>query len=234
MTAAQADAEGEVNWGGANDATRPDVKVKVGRGDADSTARPVTGEGAGGDAPECPDSQIEVETLVLEPPRAGVEGVTEEESAPRLPAVEETCVPEPAKAGDEGVDAAATAQTAPVNVVLVVQLPESSDEFGDSWDIDPAAAVSAADRFAEFVSSSEEVLSAGTSEGPRHGAISQSGVPLKFLRNEQEEEAVWKAQFEAGSQILGHLDRALKLLRTTDFQISQVGGSLPGIVSILP
>ena len=75
----------------------------------------------------------------------------------------------------------------------MVQLPESSDEFGDSSDIDPAAAASAADRFAEFVSTSEEVLCAGTSEGPRHGAIIQSGVPLEFLRNEQEEAAVWKA-----------------------------------------
>ena len=57
---------------------------------------------------------------------------------------------------------------------------------------------------------------------------------MEFLRDEQEEEAVWKAQFEAGSQILGHLDRALELHRTTDFQISQVGGSLPRIVCIWP
>ena len=57
---------------------------------------------------------------------------------------------------------------------------------------------------------------------------------MEFLRNEQEEEAVWKAQFEAGSQILGHLDHALELHRMTDFQIRQVGGSLPGIVSIWP
>ena len=84
----------------------------------------------------------------------------------------------------------------PENMVPVVQLPESSDEFGDSRDIDPAAAV---DRIAEFVSAPEDMLSAGMSEGPRHGAIIQSGVPLEFLRNEQEEEAVWKAQFEAGS-----------------------------------
>ena len=62
----------------------------------------------------------------------------------------------------------------------------------------------------------------GTSEGPRHGAIIQSGVPLEFLRSEQEEEVVWKAQFEVGSQIEDHLDRALKLHRTTDFQISNV------------
>ena len=83
----------------------------------------------------------------------------------------ETLVLEPPRAGVEGVVAAVTVQTAPVNVVPVVQLPESSDEFGDSRDIDPAAAASAADRIAEFASASEEVLNAGTSEGPRHGAI---------------------------------------------------------------
>ena len=135
-------------------------------------------------AQERPASQIEVETLILEPPRAGVEGVTEEESAPRAPAVEETYVPEPAGARDDGVVAAVMAQTAPENVVLVVQLPESSEEFRDSRDIDPAAAASSADRIAEFVSASEEVLSTGMSEGPRHGAIIQSGVPLEFLRSE--------------------------------------------------
>ena len=140
-----------------------------------------------------------METLVLEPPRAGVEGVTEEESAPRAPGAEETCVPEPAGARDDGVVAAVTAQTAPENVVPVVQLPESSEEFRDSRDINPAAAASAADWIAEFTSASEEVLNAGTSEGPRHGAIIQSGVPLEFLRNEQEEEAIWKAQIEAGT-----------------------------------
>ena len=40
------------------------------------------------------------------------------------------------------------------------------------------------------MSACEEVLNVGTSEGPRHGAIIQSGVDLDFLRNEQEEEAV--------------------------------------------
>ena len=126
------------------------------------------------------------------------------------------------------------AQEAPENMAPVVQLPESSEEYGDLKGIDPAAAASAADRIAEFTSASEEVLNAGTSEGPRHGVIIQFGVPLEFLCNEQEEEAFWKAQFEADSQILGHLDRALELHRTTDFQISQVGGSLPGIVCVWP
>ena len=149
--------------------------------------------------------------------------------------MEETHDPEPVRAEDEGAAAAAVmTRTALENVVPVVQLSKNNDEFGDSRDIDPAAAASTADRIAEFASASEEVLSAGTSEGPRHGMIIQSGVPLEFLRSEQEEEAVWKAHFEAGSQILCHVDRALELHGTTNFQISQVGGSLSGIVSIWP
>ena len=43
-----------------------------------------------------------------------------------------------------------TAQAAPENVVPVVQLPESSEEYGDSRDIDPATGAGAADRIAEF------------------------------------------------------------------------------------
>jgi len=177
VTAAQTDAEGEVCRGGANDTSRPDVEVEAGRGDADSAARPVAGEGeTGGGTLERPASQIGVETIVLEPPRAGVEGVAEEESAPGAPAEEKTFVPEPAGAQDDGAIAAVTAQATPENVVPVVQLPESSEEYGDSRDIDPAAAAAAAaagaaDRIAEFTSASEEVLNAGTSEGPCHGAI---------------------------------------------------------------
>ena len=121
---------------------------------------------------ERPASQTEMETLVPKPPRAGVEGVVEEEeSAPRAPVAEETRVSVPAEARDEGVVAATTAQAEPESVVLVVQLPDSSEEFGDSRDIDLAAAASTADRIAEFTSACEEVLNAGTSEGPHHGAI---------------------------------------------------------------
>ena len=77
------------------------------------------------------------------------------------------------------------------------------------------------------------MLNEGTSKGPHHGAIIQSGVPPEFLHDEWEEEAVWQAQIEAGSQFLNHLDRALEFHRTTDYQISQVSGSFPGIVRIL-
>ena len=176
---------------------------------------------------------MEMETLVPEPPRAGVEGVSEEEeSVPRAPVAEETRVSVPAEARDERVIAVKTAQVAQESTVPVVQLPDSSEEFGDSRDIDPAAAASAADRIAEFTSACEEVLNAGTSEGPHHGAIIQFGVPPEFLRDEQE--AVWQVQIEAGSQILNHLDRALELHRTTDYQISQVSVSLPRIIRIWP
>jgi hypothetical protein len=171
VAAAQANAEGEVGQGGANDATRPDVEVEAGRGAAVSATQPAAGEGTGGGAQERPASQREAETQAPEPSRDGVEGVTEKESAP-------------ARAGDEGAVAAATAQTTPKNVVPVVRLPESSDKFEDSRDINPAAAASAADRIGEFVSASEEILGAGMSEGPHHGAIIQSGVPLEFLCNE--------------------------------------------------
>ena len=56
-------------------------------------------------------------------------------------------------------------------MVPVVQLPDSSEEYGDSMDIDPAAAASAAAHITEFASASADVLEAGTSEGPHHGAI---------------------------------------------------------------
>ena len=118
--AAQAETMGEAGRGGADDATRPDVEVEAGRSDADSAARPVA-EGAGGDAQERPASQTEMETLVPEPPRAGVKGdAEEEESAPRAPVAEETRVSVPAEARDEGVVAAMTAQAAPESLMPVV------------------------------------------------------------------------------------------------------------------
>ena len=134
-----------------------------------------------------------METLVPESPRAGVEGVAEEKSAPRVPAVEETRVSVLAEARDEGVVGATTTQAAPESVVPVVQLSDNSEEFGDSRDIDPAPTTSAADRITEFTSTCEEVLDAGKSEGPHHGVIIQSGVPPEFLHDEREEEAVWQA-----------------------------------------
>jgi hypothetical protein len=42
----------------------------------------------------------------------------------------------------------------------VVELPESSEGYGDSRDLDPAAATSAAARITGFISASEDVLGA--------------------------------------------------------------------------
>jgi hypothetical protein len=121
-----------------------------------------------------------------------------------VPVVEEAHVSVPAEVQDEGVVAVMmaptlTAQATTGSAIQVVQLPDSSEEYGDSRDIDPAAAVSAADKITEFTSASTEVLDEGTSEGPQHGAIFQSVVPSEFLRDDREEGAVWQAQFEAGS-----------------------------------
>jgi len=108
-----------------------------------------------------------------------------------VPAVEETCVPEPAGARDDGVVVAVTAQMAPV-----VQLPESSEEFGDSWDIDPAAAASAADRVTKFISSSKEVLGTQVYEelgGDNNWVIVQSGAPSDIAQTEQGGGGDWRA-----------------------------------------
>ena len=117
--AAPADAMGEAGRGGADDAARPDVEAEAGRGDTDSAARPVAKEGSGGGAQERPASQTEGETLVLEPPRAGVEGVAEE-SAQRAPVVGEAHISVPAEGQDEGVVVVMMAQAAPESVVPVV------------------------------------------------------------------------------------------------------------------
>ena len=74
------------------------------------------------------------------------------------------------------------------------------------------------------------MLDEGTSGGDQNGVIIQSVVPPELLRNEREEEAVRQAQFEVGSQIQNHLERALELHRTTDYQINQVSSSSPRIV----
>jgi hypothetical protein len=219
--AARADAEGEAGRGEAGNAAQPDAET--GEDEAGDAAQSETGGGASGEAQEHPAGQREGEILALEPPRAVVESATRVESVPGAPVVEETRIPEPARARDEGAAAAAMERAAAENAVPVVELPSSSDEYADSRDLDTAAATSAADRIAEFVSASKEVLGAGTSEGPDHGAIVQSGIPLEFVRNEQGEEAACKAQYEVSSHIQGNLDRALQLHRMMDFQISIVG-----------
>ena len=78
---------------------------------------------------------------------------------------------------------------APENAVPVVEFL-ASEEYGDSEDINPAAAASTAARIVEFVSASEGALGAGTSEGgantwlPRRPvregtwAAAKPGIPL--------------------------------------------------------
>ena len=176
----------------------------------------------GGGAKEGPAGLAEVETLVLEPPRAEVESIAEEETVLRAPGMEGAPVSEPTEARDEGIVTAVPVQMAQGSMVPVVQLPNSSEEYGDSMDIDPAAAASAAAHIAEFALASADVLEAGTSERPHHGAIVPSGLPSEFLRKEQEEEEAWNAQLDVVREILQALDRAFQLHQKTDYQVSKV------------
>ena len=104
--------------------------------------------------------------------------------APGALGVEGAPVSEPTEAQDEGVVVTVPVQTAQGIMVPVVQLSDSSEEYGDSMDIDPATVASAAAHIAEFASASADVLEVGTSEGPHHGAIIPSGLPSEFLRKE--------------------------------------------------
>jgi hypothetical protein len=44
------------------------------------------------------------------------------------------------------------------DAVPLLELPQSGEEYGDSGDINPAAAANATDQVFEFVAASEEVL----------------------------------------------------------------------------
>jgi hypothetical protein len=115
-------------------------------------------------------------------------------------------------------------QTVPGNVVPVVELPPS-EEYGDSEDIDPVAAGNAAVWIAEFISASEGVLEASTSEGTRHGtdqAIILSGVPLDFACAEREEGNAWRANITIGAQIEENHSRALSLFSQENFNVNNV------------
>jgi hypothetical protein len=176
--------------------------------------------------PEHPAGQAEGEVLIPELAGAGDEGDAAAAMAQTAPVVglEETLAPESTEAGDERAAVAATTQMAPENVVPVVET-SSDEEFGDSAEIDPNATASAAARIAEFISASEGVLGAGTSEGPPVGvewAMVQHRVPSDFDRNEREEEEVWKALYGVGTQIQDALGRAFQLHQKMDFLISKV------------
>ena len=159
---------------------------------------------------------MEEEALVLEPLRAEGEGVVEE-TALGAPGVEGAPVSEPIEARDEGIVAVVPVPTAQGSAAVVVELPDSSEEYGDSMDIDPTAAASAAAHIADFASASADVLEVGTSEGRHHEAIIPSGLPSEFLRKAQEEEEAWNAQMSVGREILQALDRAFLLHQNADY-----------------
>ena len=72
-------------------------------------------------------------------------------------------VSEPTEARDKGIVAVVAVPTAQGSVAAVVELPDSSEEYGDSMDIDPAAAACAAAHIAEFASAGAGMLEAGMS-----------------------------------------------------------------------
>jgi len=86
---------------------------------------------------------------------------------------------------------------APESMAPVVELLQRSEEYRYPRGIDPAAATSAADRIFEFISAFEDILGAGTFDGPSHGAdwaVVQSGVPSNFVHVEREEDDAWRAR----------------------------------------
>jgi len=202
------------------------TEVEAGQCDAGNAARPDTEGEPGGDAQERPDGQAAEETLIFEPSRAEDEGLTED-MAQEAPGVEGAPISEPIEARDEGTVAIVPVPTAQEGATAVVELPDSSGEYGDSMDIDPAAAASAAAHIVEFASASAGVLEAGASEASHLGVIVPSGVPSEFLRKEQEEEEALNKQMGVGREILQALDRAYQLHQNADYQVSQVSIS-PG------
>jgi len=116
-------------------------------------------------------------------------------------------------------------------VVPVVEMPPEDEPevrvLGQSEDperVAPNIAPGATGVAAAF----EGGLDAG--QGPPTGAervmVQHGGAP-GFNRSEQEEDEVWKAQYEVGSQIQAALERAFQLHKTTDFEISSVS-AFPG------
>ena len=84
-------------------------------------------------------------------------------------------------------------------------------------------------------SSAPDAAGIDAGQGPPVGAeramVWHGGAP-GFSRQEREEEEVWKAQYEVGSQIQAALELALRLHKTSDFEISRVS-ALPQDLSTL-
>ena len=165
-----ADAE-ETGQGGAGGAAQTAIEVEAGQGDAESAARPATEGETSGDAQEHPAGQAAEETLIFEPSRAEGEGLAED-MAQEAPEVEGAPISEPTEAQDEGTVAVVPMPTAQECAMAAVELPDSSEEYGDSMDIDPAAAASAAADIAEFASARR-----GRPRGAISGRSSRPGSP---------------------------------------------------------
>ncbi|XP_039778352.1 paraneoplastic antigen Ma6F-like [Panicum virgatum] len=167
------ESRGDAGQSGTAEAARADAEDEAGWGGVGRAAQPEVEAGRGGaDAAAQPEVGTgEGEAGNAAQPEIGGAGAGGGAQECPTSQMEETRVPELARAGDEGAAAAAMVQMASASVGPLMELPQSSGECGDS----------------------EDVLGTGTSEGPGHGAIIQSRVPLEFLRSDQEEEAVWKA-----------------------------------------
>ena len=123
------------------------------------------------------------------------------------------------------------AQMAPESVVPVVELPPD-EEFGDSAEIDPNAAASAAARIAEFISASEGALGAGTSKGGANVRLPERpmleltvvkpGIPPAFDRNELAEVKAWEGFDQVNTSIEHALLSALDTLRGQHLDIENV------------
>jgi len=116
-------------------------------------------------------------------------------------------------------------EVVPATELVVKMLPEEEPEvmvLGISLDpgqVSPSTTLGAVGVAPSF----EGGLNAG--QGPPAGVewamVRHVGTP-NFGRDMQEEEEVWKAQYEVGSQIQAALERVLQLHKTTDFVISSV------------
>ena len=140
----------------------------------------------------------------------------------------EVPAPESTWAGDEDAVAAAAAQTAPMEVVPVVEMPaEEVPEMGASrWledlrEIASNAAPDTVGTIADIASTSEGCLGAG----PSDWAIIQPEVTSDFVRTKREEDDVWQAQLDVGAQIEADITRALQLHMGENFRISHISAS---------
>ena len=123
-------------------------------------------------------------------------------------------IPEPTKAGNIGVTSPVVEPARPA-VMPVQTVVEMSPEEG------PEVMVLGRSEDPEQVAPSTAPGAAGITPSSERAMVQHGGTP-DFSRNEQEEEEVWKAQYEIGSQIQAALDRAFLLHKKTDFEISNV------------